>query len=259
MYTLAVILARAGSKGLPDKCVLPLCGRPVLAYTIGHAQQSGCVDAVVLTTDSERAAAIGRAAGIHVVDRPAELAADAVPVAAAVRHAVQWYERQTGHRCDVVVVLYGNVPVRADGIIGRCVEHLVATGCDSVRTVAAVTKQHPDWIHRLDGDRLTQFRPNSIDRRQDLEPLYYHDGAVVVVRREGLFGPGADGDPHAFFGSDRRAVVQGEEETVDIDTRADLCRAEAMIRIRNEAAFSQPPTGGRRRPPFTAAVAHVDR
>jgi len=252
--TLAIILARAGSKGLADKCVLPLCGRPVLVYTIGHAQQSRYVDAIVLTTDSSRAAAIGRAAGVYVVDRPPELAVDTAPVSAAVRHAVKAYEHHAHRQCDVVVVLYGNVPVRAAGIIDRCIDLLVSSGCDSVRTVAPVTKQHPDWIHRLDGNRMVQFRPNSIDRRQDLEPLYYHDGAVVVVGRDWLSVPQAAQDPHAFFGSDRRAVVQAEDDTVDIDTAVDFCRAEALLRIRSEGASSDPPTGGRRRPPFTAAA-----
>ena len=258
MDTLAVILVRAGTKGLPDKCVLPLCGRPVLAYTIGHAQESRYVSAVVLTTDSAPAAAIARSAGVWVVDRPPELATDTAPVVAAVRHAVESYEVRTGTQYDAVVVLYGNVPVREYGIIDQCVDLLDTTGCDSVRTVAPVTKQHPDWLHRLDGDRLVQYRPNCIDRRQDLEPLYYHDGAVVVVRRDWLFVPEAAHDPHAFFGSDRRAVVQREEDTVDIDTSADFYRAEAVMRIRSEAAFAELPSAGHRRPPFTAAVACVN-
>ena len=257
MNTLAVILARAGSKGLPDKCVLPLCGRPVLAYSIGHAQQSRYVDAIVLTTDSARAAAIGRAAGIAVLDRPAELATDAASVADAVRHAIETYEERSGERFDAVVVLYGNVPLREDGIVDRCVDHLVQTGCDSVRTVAPVTKQHPDWVHRLEGDRMVQFRPNRIHRRQDLEPLCYHDGAVIVVKREGLFLPETADDPHAFLGGDRRAVLQSEEDTVDIDTLADLYRAEALLRVRSEATFCEPPTAGCRRPPFTAAVGYA--
>jgi CMP-N,N'-diacetyllegionaminic acid synthase len=257
MRTLAVILARAGSKGLPDKCVLPLCGRPVIAYAIGHAQEARLVEAVVLTTDSPTAKAIGRAAGVQVIDRPSELASDTASVADAVRHAVETYERQLEQRFDVVVILYGNIPIRASGIVDRCIDHLIQTGCDSVRTVAPVTKQHPDWIHRMDGDRLIQFRPNSIHRRQDLEPLFYHDGAVLVVRRDNLFIPEAYQNPHVFFGQDRRAVVQAEEDTVDIDTLADFYRAEALIRARNEAASCEPPTGACRRPPFTAAVIHA--
>lgn len=236
METLAVILARAGSKGLPDKCVLPLCGRPVIRYTLDHALASERVDAVVLTTDSPRAAEVAREAGVDVVQRPPELACDTSPVDAAVRHAVTCYERETGRAVDAVVILYGNVPVRAPDAIDRCVAHLATTGCDSVRTVAPVSKQHPDWLHRLNGDRMEQYRPNSIDRRQDLEPVYYHDGAVIVVRRASLFGPETADNPHAFFGRDRRAVVQAEHESVDIDSLADFYRAEALMRASEASA-----------------------
>ncbi len=243
MRVLAVILARAGSKGLPDKCVLPLCGRPILAYTLDHARASERVEAIVVTTDSEPAKAIARAMGVQVVDRPAELATDAAPVDGVVRHAVERYEQQHTGPVDAVVILYGNIPIRREGVIDRCIEQLAATGCDSVRTVAPVGKLHPDWLHRLDGDRLEQYRPNSIDRRQDLEPLYYHDGAVVAVTRAALFAPETAGNPHAFFGRDRRAVLQAEQDAVDIDTIADFYRAEAVLRTRGERIGGAPEPG----------------
>lgn len=243
MKTLGVILARAGSKGLKDKCVLPLCGRPIVAYTIAHAQQSRVLQVVALSTDSPQAAAIGRSAGISVVDRPPELAGDHARVDDAVRHAVEQVEAACGSRFDAIVILYGNIPIRAAGIIDRCLELLAASGADSVRTVAPVTKLHPDWLHRLDGDRMVQYRPNSIHRRQELEPLYYHDGAVVAVTRGALLAAAASPDPHAFFGQDRRAVIQQEEDTVDIDTPADFYRAEALIRMRNDTLLDAPTVG----------------
>lgn len=238
METIAVILARAGSKGLPDKCVRSLLGRPVLIYTIEHAMAARSISAVVLSTDSPAAAAVARQAGIAVVDRPAELADDTARVDAAVRHAVACHERSAGRTADAVVILYGNVPVRAENAIDRCVEHLVRTGCSSVRTVAPVTKLHPDWLHRLDDDRMVHYRPNSIHRRQDLEPLYYHDGAVVAVTRSSLFAAADDADPHAFFGPDRRAVVQRCEDAVDIDSAVDLYFAEAVLRSQGRTAPS---------------------
>lgn len=235
MHTIAVILARAGSNGLPNKCVLPVCGVPMISYTIGHAKASRRLDAVVLSTDSLEAARIGRSSGVLVVDRPGELATDGATVVSAVGHAVEAYEQAVGRSCDAVVILYGNIPVRAEGGIDQCIERLYATGCDSIRTVVRVSKQHPDWLHRLEDDRMVQFRRNSIDRRQDLEPVYYHNGAVIVVRRDSLFLPENDHDPHAFFGKDRRAVVQKEEDAVDVDTLADLYMAEAMIRANQTA------------------------
>jgi len=69
-----------------------------------------------------------------------------------------------------------------------------------------------------------------------------------------LFAPETAENPHAFFGTDRRAVVQKEEDTVDIDSLADFYQAEAAIRIRSEGGFIERPSAGSRRPAFTAAV-----
>lgn len=236
MNTLGIILARAGSKGLPDKCVRPLLGKPLIEHTFAHAAASRRLSDFLLTTDSDPAKALARSHGVRVVDRPAELATDTATVDSAARHAVEHWERETGRRADVVVLLYGNIPVRRDDLIDRAVDHLVRSGADSVRSVAPVSKQHPDWIHRLDGDRMTQFRVNSIHRRQDLEPLFYHDGAVVAVTREALFAAAqTPEDRQSFLGRDRRAIVQRCDDAVDVDEPVDLLVAEAILRARDKA------------------------
>lgn len=254
MHTVAVILVRAGSKGLPDKCLLPLCGRPVLSYTIGHAQQSSRVDRIILSTDSARAAAIGRAAGLFLVDRPPQLASDTATSQDATRHAVEDYETRTAEQADLVVLLGGNVPLREDGIIDRCIDHLLETGCDSVQTVSAVGKYHPDWMYRLGTDgHLAPYRASNIVRRQDLEPLHGLDGAVVVVRRALLLSPETASNPTAYLGTNRHAVEQ-TEDCVDIDTLTDFYHAEALLRVRSEAAIVDFPTGACRRRPCSAAI-----
>ncbi|MFQ5490977.1 MAG: N-acetylneuraminate synthase family protein, partial [Phycisphaerae bacterium] len=200
-----------------------------------HAVSAKRVDAVLLTTDSAPAKGLARGRGIAVVDRPAELATDAATVDDAARHAVRQYEASGRGQVDLVVMLYGNIPVRAIGLIDRAVDKLVQTGADSVRSVAAVTKQHPDWVHRLSGDRMDQFRANSIYRRQDLEPLYYHDGAVAVVTRNALLAaPRWVGDFQGFLGEDRRAIICQPEDCVDIDGPVDLYLAEAVLRSQRD-------------------------
>ncbi len=239
MTILGLILARAGSRGLPNKCVRALCGRPLIAYTFDHALSSSRLTNVLLTTDSQPAKKIASAAGIEVIDRPTDLADDTATVDAAARHAVATWEARHDRAVRIVVLLYGNIPLRAEGLIDRAIDRLIETGADSVRSVAPVTKQHPDWIHQLDGDRMIQFRPNSIYRRQDLEPLYYHDGAVAVVTRDALFGALQTPDDYqSFLGQDRRAIIQRTDETVDIDEPLDLLLAEALLRDRVPACRS---------------------
>lgn len=235
--TLAVILARAGSKGLPEKNALPLAGRPMIAYTIEAALAAARVDAVCVTTDLPSAGAVALEMGVSVIDRPAHLASDTATVDAAARHAVDCWE-DGGQHVESVALLYGNVPVRPPNIIDQAIARLVQTGADSVRSVRPVSKQHPDWLHRLDDDRMVPFRKNAIYRRQDLEPLYYHDGAVVAVTRSALFRVDPS-DPHAFLGNDRRAVISRGGPTVDVDSGEDLALAETILAAANRPAASR--------------------
>ncbi len=240
MYVLGIILARAGSKGLPDKCARLLLGRPVISYTFDHVAASDRLSAAVLSTDSPVLQGMARAAGVPVIERPAELATDTATVDDAARHAVERWEAMRGVVVDAVALLYGNIPVRAPHLIDRAIEQLAGSAADSVRSVAPVSKQHPDWVSRLDGDRMIQFRPNSIYRRQDLEPLYYHDGAVAAVTRAALFGALATPDDHqAFLGADRRALIQDPQDAVDIDGPVDFFLAEAILRAQEGEAHGR--------------------
>ena len=153
-------------------------------------------------------------------------------------HALRTVEsRSPSFRADGVVVLYGNVPIRGEGVIDRAIEMLQRTRCDSVRSICPVGKWHPAWMHKLDqaDGRMVPLHAGSIHRRQDLEPIYLHDGAVVAVSRESMLrGESRPDDPHAFFGEDRRAIVTEMGETVEVDHLRDLYWAEAALRERGE-------------------------
>jgi len=232
MKTICVILARSGSKGLPGKNTRLLAGKPVVAWTLEHARGSRRMGRIVLSTDSQEIAEIGRGYQAAVVLRPAELASDTATVDSAARHAVAVIEEQDGGRCDAAVILYGNVPVRPKNLADLAIQKLEATGADSVQSVCVVGKFHPYWMRVLGGeggDTLTHYQPNDIYRRQDLPPVYQIDGGVIAVTRQSLFTV-AEGHPHAFLGRDRRAVVTEPGRVVDVDTQLDLAVAQAFLK-----------------------------
>ena len=234
MNVLAVILARAGSAGLKNKHLLPLLGRPVIKYTFAHARQARLLSRVVVSTDAPQVRRLAEASFFETINRPAELATADASVQDVMLHAMEAVERTSAFRADALVVLYGNVPVRGDGVIDRAVRTLAETGCDSVRSFCPVGKWHPAWMSRLGGDgRVAALQPGSVHRRQDLPDLFLHDGAVVAVSRASMLRGKADpADPHAFFGADRRGVRTGPGETVEIDEQRDLYWAEAVLRER---------------------------
>ena len=235
MNILGVILARAGSEGLRNKHLRLLLNRPVISYTFDHAQAARSLSRVAVSTDCPTLRQLAKAHAFDIVERPVALATSSASVQDAMLHAMHAVEARSDFRADGLVVLYGNVPVRGEGVIDRAVELLAKTGCDSVRSFCPVGKWHPAWMSTLDGDRVTALQPGSIHRRQDLTPLYLHDGAVVAVSRESMLrGAAHPEDPHAFFGVDRRGIHTETGETVEVDHLRDLYWAEAVLREKIE-------------------------
>lgn len=234
MNTLGVILARAGSAGLKHKHLQPLLGRPVISYTIEHASRAARLTRVIVSSDCSVIRRFGTVAGFETVARPAALATSEASVQDVMLHALDAAEADGTFHADALVVLYGNVPVRGDGVIDRAIELLESTGCDSVRSFCPVGKWHPRWMSKLAGDRVEALHAGSVHRRQDLEPLFLHDGAVVAVSRGAMErGRSNPADPHAFFGVDRRGFETEVGETVEIDALRDLYWAEATLRERS--------------------------
>ena len=231
MRVLSVILARSGSKGLPGKHLLSLLGRPVIDYTFEFARPLKELGPVVVSSDCGEIRAMGEGAGYYSIERPERLASDEASVQDVMLHAMDAVEEATPFRADALLVLYGNVPVRPADVAERALRTLEETGADSVRSFCPVGKWHPAWMARLAGDRVEPLNDGSVHRRQDLEELYLHDGAIVAVSRKSMLrGKRTASDPHAFFGEDRRGIVTGAGETVEIDCKRDLLLAEAILR-----------------------------
>ncbi len=237
---LAIILARAGSKGVPGKNIAPIGGRPCIEWSIDAAAAASNVARVVVSSDDGRALDVARSRGIGAIKRPADLAHDTARIDDAARHALLECERRGMLEVDertAVVILYANVPVRPAGLVERAVALLTSTGCDSVQSYQPVGKNHPWWTARVDpatgvvapweGDVLN----HGVFRRQDLPPAFIPDGAVIALTRRALMLEikGVQPGPHAFFGLDRRGIVNPEGSVVDIDAPIDLMIAHAML------------------------------
>ncbi|MCA9295291.1 MAG: acylneuraminate cytidylyltransferase family protein [Phycisphaerales bacterium] len=221
----AIIIGRAGSKGVPGKNARIIAGRPAVAHSVAHALRADCIDDVIVSTDGAAIADAAKHAGARIIMRPAELATDTATVMSVILHAID-AARITA---DIIVILYANVPVRPDDLIDRAVRRLIDTGADSVQSYARIGKHHPYWMIRLDDEaRVTPFIENAIDRRQDLPPLWLPDGGVIAVRRDVLTS--ADpAHPHSFLGNDRRGIETNEGDVVDIDSVHDLTVAEIAL------------------------------
>lgn len=189
---LALVPARAGSKGLPDKNIRPLGGKPLLAWPIEAARASALVDEVVLSTDSEKFAEIGRTHGARVPFlRPASLASDTAPSIDFMLHALDRLEAE-GERFDYLLLLEPTSPLTDADDIDRALRalHAAGEGADALVGVTALETVHPAFMVRMGEDgAIAPYQSESfgaLPRRQDLDPVYSLDGSLYVSTVEAL-------------------------------------------------------------------------
>ena len=229
----AIVPARGGSKGVPRKNIKLLAGRPLLAYTADAARASGVCDRIVLSTDDPEIAAVGRDCGLEVPRlRPANLATDTTPMLPVLQHMLDTLGEE-GWQPDIVVLLQPTSPLRRASHIRQAVELLRTTEADSVVTVVEVPRHlSPDYVMRIDGDRLMPFLPEGarVTRRQDARPAYSREGTVYAFRRSTLerFG--------SIYGENCHPLLIDPRDSLSIDTPDDW--AEAERRLREEPARS---------------------
>jgi CMP-N,N'-diacetyllegionaminic acid synthase len=185
---LAIVPARGGSKGMPRKNVLELTpGRTLLHYVADAAKHATRVNKVVLSTEDEEIAGVGRQAGLEVsFMRPRELAADDTPMLPVVRHAIDQVSAG-GWTPEYVVLLQPTSPCRRPKHIDDALSLLMTHGPDSVVTVVEVPKHlSPDYVMKIEEGTLRPYLPEGarVTRRQDVRPAYYRDGTVYAFRRD---------------------------------------------------------------------------
>jgi N-acylneuraminate cytidylyltransferase len=136
MEVLAIIPARGGSKGLPDKNILPLLGHPLIAYSIKAAQEARNINRIIVSTDSEVIGEVSRNYGAEVPFlRPSEFAQDTSTDLEVFIHTLDWLRVQEGYIPDYVVQLRPTSPIRRAFEIDECILKLVNSGLDSLRIV----------------------------------------------------------------------------------------------------------------------------
>ncbi len=227
---IGVIPARGGSERLKDKNISPLCGKPLIAYTIEAALRAKSLSRVFVSTDSERIAEAAETWGAEIVWRSAELATATAPIDDAVRHVVTYLVDKEGYQTEIAVLMQANIPIRAEGVINLVVNKLIETGAETVATAYEIN-QRPEWMKRLVDDRVVPYMPPSkLYRMQDLEKLYLIDGAVTAIRVDTLMRTRGDTRVHAYMGQDIRLVLQDRIYAIEIDSLDDLWLAECLLR-----------------------------
>jgi len=225
---LAIIPARGGSKGIPRKNIVPLHGRPLIAYTIECAIQAACFEHVVVSTDDQEIKEISLKYGAEVpFMRPEELATDEAGAIPMMQHTVRESEAFYGKTFEIIAMLQPTSPLKTPedirGAITKLVENRQADGIISVVDVGAY---HPARMKYLEGDVLIDppfAEAYENQPRQELRPMFIRNGAIYACRRPVLM------EKNSFKGDLCLAWIMPPERSVNIDTVEDLELAQRII------------------------------
>lgn len=230
MKRICTICARGGSKGVKNKNIRELAGKPLLYYTIDQARASMLFDLIAVSSDSAAILDVARSLGADLlVDRPPELASDTAAKIPAIRHCVEEAERFFGKKFDTVVDLDVTSPLRSAKDIKGAIDLLETSNALNVIT-AAPARRSP-YFNLVETDvfgvvRLSKPMEKPIVRRQDSPQCFDMNASIYVWKRAALF------DYPTVFNADTLLFVMPEERSIDIDTELDFEIVELIMRKR---------------------------
>ena len=222
---LAIIPARGGSKGLPNKNIRPLNGKPLINYTVEAALAAGIFDKIIVSTDSPNIADTAKGAGAEVPFlRPAEYATDESSTIDVIRHAIAFFKGRN-EEFDVVCLLQPTSPLRRCEHITEAYALFEEKKANSLVSVCEC-EHSPLWANTIDEDlRMDGFIRSEAagKRRQDLPQYYRLNGAIYLAYTEILLAQ------NNFIGSNSIAYKMEISESLDIDSLEDFQYAEYLL------------------------------
>lgn len=233
---LGVIPVRGGSKRIPRKNLKQVGGKPLVAHAVEQAEEAATLDEVVVSTDDDEIRQVAREYGGNApFERPAELATDTAPSAAAVEHALSWFEDERDETFGTVAKIQATTPRRTAADIDGAIERLRDADADSVCSVAE-WQTPPTWAVCEGDEGLESFFAESslwtddrIPRSQDVPTLYYPNGAVFAANRE------AFRDAEGFYTEHTVGYEMPPERSIDVDEPFDLRLVRALAEYENRA------------------------
>ncbi|MBR1598193.1 MAG: acylneuraminate cytidylyltransferase family protein [Lachnospiraceae bacterium] len=224
MNRIAIIPARSGSKGLKDKNIRVMNGKPLMAYTIDCAKESGVFDKVLVSTDSTKYSEIAKQCGAEVPFLRSERnSGDQAGSWDVVREVLDKLA-ENGEKYDEVMLLQVTSPLRRAEDIIKSIELLHEKGCDSVVSLTECDHS-PIWCNTLPEDHnMDNFENKQYANlpRQSIPTYYRYNGAIYLVKQEVLYRDD-------MFGKGCYAYIMPQERSVDIDTELDFMIAEVLI------------------------------
>jgi CMP-N,N'-diacetyllegionaminic acid synthase len=223
MKILAIIPARGGSKGVPNKNIKLFFDAPLLAYTFSAAKQSRLLSKIILSSEDDLIIGVAKSIGLEVpFVRPNYLSNDYSSSIDVVKHSIEFFEEK-GINFDAICLLQITSPFREKGFIDRAIEKFISTNSDALISVQKVPHEHnPHWVFEQNESGLLSISTGEkqiIKRRQELPDAYFRDGSIYITKIEAI-------KQGSFFGERLSFIESDNELYANIDTLDDWKKAE---------------------------------
>jgi len=230
---LAIIPARGGSKGIPHKNIVPLAGKPLIAYTIETALKSRLLDRVIVSTDDEQIAETAKKFGAEVPFlRPAEASSDTTLAVDVIVHALNWLKENENYEPDAVIYLQPTSPLRTTKHIDEAVE-LFQNDPDANSLVSVIKSPHnfnPVKLMKMEGKYLIPYLEGQgmvVLDRCNIPEVYARNGPVILITK-----PKVVTEMRQIYGKKILPYFMDQSSSIDIDEPVDLELAEFYLRKR---------------------------
>jgi CMP-N,N'-diacetyllegionaminic acid synthase len=221
---IAIIPARSGSKGIPNKNIMDFNGKPLIYNTIKAAKNSNMIDRVFVSTDSKEIAEISMSYGAESPFlRPPELAEDTSLLNDTLKFMIQRLELTFAKALDSIIVLQPTSPLRNNDDIDNAINLFYEKGADSV--ISYVQASQPISWHKGIGEdgQIIGYSNQKFSNRQDHTMTYYPNGAIYILSRKMIFSD-------LFYSKKTYAYLMPKERSVDIDDLSQFRYAEYLAR-----------------------------
>lgn len=224
MKNIAIIPARSGSKGVKDKNIRNLCGKPLMAYTIEAALKSGEFDEVMVSTDSEKYAEIARKYGANVPFLRSEATASDTASSWDMVDEVLLNYKKLGKSFDTFCLLQPTSPLRTVEDIKEAYQ-IYRDKADFAVVSVCEAEHSPLWCGHLplNHEFINFVQPENLKQRQAGQKFYRINGAIYIVNIEKFK------TEHNLYRKGSFAYIMSQEQSVDIDMEVDFKFAELMF------------------------------
>ncbi len=221
---LGLIPARAGSKGLKNKNILKINGKPLIQYTIDAAKNSKLISEIYVTSDCKKVYNISKKNNLNFIKRPKNLAGDGTQIFDVIIHSINHLSR-INKKFDYVALLQPTTPLKTSLFIDLGIKKIILDKSDSLTSVYKVDDNHPARMYKINKKKLVPlFNKSQALNRQKLENIYHRDGNIYIFKIKSLL------KYKNLYGKKNSPLILNSKYKLNIDNKLDFLLAKTIMK-----------------------------